>query len=66
MKFSKNIPSKEGFYWYRCSPEHEPRVRELVFDPDDESLSVYEGHGEFNFIENYEGEWAGPLVPPNL
>lgn len=30
------------------------------------SNSVYEGHGEFDFIENYEGEWAGPLVPPSL
>lgn len=39
MKFSKNIPTKEGFYWFRYTPEHKPCVKELAFDYSDEILS---------------------------
>jgi hypothetical protein len=73
MTWSKNLPTAAGWYWYRhlggedgCMPwiGGSPVVVEIS-EPD--GLQVWVTHMDYQDAltsENFPGEWAGPIEPP--
>jgi len=61
-------PRALGHYWYRGSDQHEPEIVEICmedFGPNrDMFVRLGKGPEDFNFIENYDGQWAGPIPQP--
>jgi hypothetical protein len=69
MRWTKNVPTVEGWYWTRgvhtfvTEPTLMRAVKPLWVDPNRKDLEFRypDGSGE---ITPDHGEWAGPLVPP--
>jgi hypothetical protein len=64
--YSSKSPSRVGFYWYRHSKSHESTIIEIYKDEGDSSFSVRFGNydDQTDFLENYNGEFAGPIERP--
>ncbi len=60
-----NRPESEGWYWYRKSDQHRWSVMEVWRDRNQwwcgDSRVLQDNP---NFLENMDGEWYGPIVPP--
>lgn len=68
MKWTKRSPRRVGYFWFRENDQQTPlivRICEEEFGPNTD-LFVRHGNGpdDVNFIENYHGEWAGPIPMP--
>lgn len=68
-RWTNDPPVRPGFYWYRETRDrHEPTVLEIAVEEfgGNVDLFIREGPGrdQVNFIENYDGEWAGPIPLP--
>lgn len=72
MIWTKAQPKEVGYYWYRHSRDkHEPTIVRIVSE---EQFGVQNGRDlyvrisdridDVNFVENYDGEWAGPIRKP--
>jgi hypothetical protein len=60
-------PTKEGWYWWRETPQSEAfviKVNISEFDPKRNSVSFSGTDGDALLDEWTVGEWAGPLTPP--
>jgi hypothetical protein len=60
-------PTKEGWYWWRETPQSEAfviKVNISEFDPKRNSVSFSGTDGDALLDEWTVGEWAGPLEPP--
>lgn len=72
MKWSKNLPTAPGWYWYRNINDggQMPWARgSVVVEVHEESrgLLAWVHHMDYDDelnAENFPGEWAGPLEPP--
>lgn len=59
-----NRPNCPGWWWYRIDPEHDWHVLEVIYDEDDGMLSVVY-NGIVGYVENWDGEWFGPIKVPD-
>ena len=60
-------PTKEGWYWWRETPQSEAfviKVNISEFDPKRNSVSFSGTDGDALLDEWTVGHWAGPLEPP--
>jgi len=60
-------PTKEGWYWWRETPQSEAfviKVNISEFDPKRNSVSFSGTDGDALLDEWTVGHWAGPLTPP--
>jgi len=68
MTWKKEQPNEPGWWWFRYSDQHCPKVLEVFIDEADGCWSVRTGDGLFdmNFLDNYDGQWGwpGPLAEP--
>jgi hypothetical protein len=67
MKWTKNTPTVPGWYWFR----EKSAERALVLDVQPLSTGKLAIMAELNrlgadyiLVEELNGEWAGPLIPP--
>lgn len=73
MKWTKEIPQKEGWYWWRASAEHTPEVFLVIADSSGNLIVEYRD-GKWERVRvfengfhpgNYPGkQWAGPIPEP--
>lgn len=69
LNWTKQRPREAGYYWYRQTRDFHSavilRICEEEFGP---NVDLFVRHGDgpddTNFIENYPGEWAGPIPTP--
>lgn len=66
LRWNARKPKRPGWWWYRHSLQHEAVVLHVFWDENDRTLSVRTGDyaSQVNFLENFDGWWAGPLVEP--
>ena len=64
--YSSKPPYRVGFYWYRHSKTGKSTIIEIYKDDGDKSYSVRFGDydDQTNFLENFDGEFAGPIGRP--
>ena len=59
QRWSRERPTKKGWYWYRHKPEWEPRVMFVTTE-----LRVAQvGFEGQESMDVYSGEWQGPITP---
>lgn len=59
-KWSENRPTQPGWYWYRgLTGEDDPMIVQV-----DEAGYFQWPDGGFQEVLLTEGQWAGPIVPP--
>ena len=67
MKWTKELPKEEGWYWYKeihKDPEwRKPRVLHVSWNIDHDELLFTDGRSPRN-LSNWPGEWAGPIPLP--
>ena len=64
MNWTKERPTKAGWYWYQGPHEQsEPEVLAVEFD-DEFDRFVQFGVGPQAWVDECNGQWAGPLEPP--
>lgn len=61
QRWSKDKPSKEGWYWYRRRFMG-GTLGPLCLQVDGEQVAVC---GEWTALAEFDGEWCGPLAPPH-
>lgn len=62
-RYTNDKPTEPGWYWHRS--KHAEYILLIAHDPDDDDrLSVYD-EGGFIYIENFHGQWCGPIMKPN-
>lgn len=59
MKWTKDTPTQEGWYWWKREPENNPSVRHVWGDPED--LMVWSRVDGGNAAGGY---WYGPIEAP--
>jgi hypothetical protein len=58
-------PVDDGWYWYRQTDKHQWTVLEVWRDKGVLWCSPWRSMEDtHNYIENFDGEWYGPIVPP--
>jgi hypothetical protein len=70
LTWTRTKPRSVGWWWYRWSRDgHRPQIVEIVeeeFGPNtDLFIRTGPGQDDTAFIENWDGEWAGPLRIPS-
>lgn len=56
---------EEGFYWYRDSDQHRWSILEVFKRPNGWWLATdINDQSTWNSVENYQGEWVGPISKP--
>ena len=66
MKWTRKRPIQPGWYWWR-EPEYNnnmPEMAKIVQSTDGLRVLWFTGALEDDELEQYDGQWAGPLVPP--
>ncbi len=58
MTWTKQPPTEDGYYWHRDSIEQHAVIRYVV------SGKVRHGVNTVGTIDDYGGEWWGPLPEP--
>lgn len=62
QKYTNDKPTEPGWYWHRS--QHAEYILCLAHDPNENNLlSVYD-EGGFLYLENYHGQWCGPIEKP--
>lgn len=60
MEWTAAVPTEPGFYWFRDSFGNEPEILRLSGD----GVHVF-GEADLAEIGDFsDGEWYGPLLPP--
>lgn len=60
-RWSKRTPKRRGFYWHRDLVDGiEPYVVEVSKGRDGRQIS-----STGMYIDNWDGEWYGPITPPS-
>lgn len=63
LRWTKEIPTEPGWYWYRCGPKpvYPPTMLEVCKLKGWNNLVTAD---EWEDIKDYDGEWAGPIPLP--
>lgn len=63
-RWTTEQPKREGWYWFRKSNQHVWQILRVIIDPDDDTLSISWSDGGKDWIENWTGQWSGPIKEP--
>jgi hypothetical protein len=71
MTWTKQLPTRAGFYWFRNGPEDHPCIVEVVIE-DEAQAAAGEEAATVQFVSDTEtylacdlaGDWAGPILLP--
>lgn len=66
MKWSKDKPIVNGFFWYKKNKTAKPEICELCYvtDPRIESTTYWTAFDNFTYLDKVNGLWCGPIFPP--
>jgi len=65
MNWTKEKPTKQGYYWWRQYPSTKPRIAKVWgYDGECEYVAWMGTDNDSNLIDT-EGEWFGPIEPPS-
>lgn len=69
MKITQNVPTQEGWYWWRASedPKYDWVMMQLVTDTDTNKLMVLSHTMKAMApVDHIIGFWSGPIRTPKL
>ena len=68
LEWTTEQPTKPGWYWFRFGPIHEPAMFCIFVRVGIQGGELWVRHVLPLIAEkpasDYDGEWAGPLIPP--
>jgi hypothetical protein len=64
-KWTECPPNRPGYYWWRGGPECSEAYVVRIAGDIDARLWTYHGPYQDASVQEYGGQWAGPLLPPN-
>ncbi len=60
LRWVWEMPTQDGFYWYRCHPKSVPEIVQV-----ERLYRVWQfGAGDSTLAAEMNGEWYGPITPP--
>ena len=63
-KWTKTTPTEEGYYWWRFNNLSDEYIVKVAISSITDELCVYNGVYASVEMEDYEGEWCGPITRP--
>ena len=68
LKWTTEKPAEPGLYWFRFYPDHEPAMVHVFVRAGINERELWLRHAlpliAESPVSDYDGQWAGPLEPP--
>lgn len=68
LEWTTEKPAEPGLYWFRFYPDHEPAMVHVFVRAGINERELWLRHAlpliAESPVSDYDGQWAGPLEPP--